>query len=299
MAAGDLFKITGELRKFVPEIGASTPVSEFEYAFRQPEGKLIDLIGQANYTLIKDQYNGGVADEVKDAGVVLLQGALANLAGYNIFIAGSSERNATKSMFKYQEILQMNMYLDNANAELGQLLTHLDGNTTTYTTWENTALYKTREAQIIKKYTEFSQYYYIDESAYFFTRLVFLMKEITQDKINPIIGDFSDLDDTIDAAIIEKTKQALAYLTMSMALRRFDFVELPKTLRNSITDASARTIRTGGIEAQAVAKVSSEIEVKGLMYLDTLDRMMEKKITGTIEVPDDIHEDGDNFYLQT
>ena len=294
----DFFSTSEDLRKFVPDIGSSNNISEFEFSIREPEAKLISLIGKITYDQLKDYYETPIPQsDILDEGVLLIQGSLANLAGVNIFIFDSGERNETRKLFKYQEDQRMEAYLNGSNAELGRLLTHLDANTATYTDWENTALYKLREKQLIKTFNEFGGFYYIDESPYFFSKIVFLMDEITSDKIIPITGAIADLDPVDDAAIIAKAKQTIAYLTVAMSLRRFDFAELPKTIRNQVSDSKSRTIRTGGQEKDAIAAVASEIEGRGIDYMNSLDRMMEKKDTGTLEVPDELNIESDGNYL--
>jgi len=299
MASNDLFNTTPDLRAYLPMIEAAKPLTELEFAFRQPEGKMKEIIGEATYNQIMAHYKGGTTVAILDKAVKYLQGALANLAGDVFFVMDAGERNDAKKLFKYQEDQQRAIFHDTANAEIGQLLTTLDSDTNTFSDWATTTFYTTRQLQIIKTHTEFGKYYSIDESAYFFSRVVFLMKEITIDKITPLIGAYADLDAGTDAAIIDQVKKALAYLTMAMALRRFDFVELPKTIRNNVSDSKSRTIRTGGMEGAAVRRISEEIEVRGMGYLNVLSLMMEKKNTGTLEEPDEINDVDEPFYLQT
>lgn len=301
MAVTDLFKTTGDLRVYLPMIEASKPITELEFAFRQPEGKMKELLGEATYDVIKAHYAGDYPDQsIKDNAVKYLQGALANMA-YEIFhIMDAGERNETKNIYRYQEDLQRGVFRDTANAEIGQLLVLLDSDVTTFSEWATTTLYTTRLQQLLKTHAEFGKYYYIDESAYFFSRLVFLMKEITADKLTPLIGAYADLDpeDETDGPIIEQAKKTLAYLTVAMALRRFDFAEIPKTIRNNVAE-SIRTVRTSGQEDQAVRRVADEIEVKGMQYLQILGLMIEKKNTGTLAEPEEINDEDNSFYLQT
>jgi len=299
MAVTDLFTTTGDLRVYLPEIEAAKPLSALEFAFRQPEGKMKNLLGDATYNQIKAHYAGGTTVDILDKAVRYLQGALANLVGDIFFVMDAAERNAGKSLYKYQEDQQRAIYHDTANAEIGQLLTLLDSDTDTFTDWATTTLYTTRQAQIIKSHTEFGKYYFIDESAYFFSRIVFLMKEVTDDKITPIIGTYGDLDTETDAVIISQAKKTLAYLTMAMALRRFDFIELPKTIRNNSSDSKSKTFRTGNLEDRSVRRIADELESKGLSYLGVLGLMMEKKSTGTLAEPDEINDEDNAFYLQT
>ena len=91
MAATDLFKTTGELRKHLPDIEASKPMTELEFAFRQPESKMKNLLGEATYNQIKNHYNDGGSDEILDKAVRYLQGALANLAGDIYFIMDAAD----------------------------------------------------------------------------------------------------------------------------------------------------------------------------------------------------------------
>ncbi|MFH0757333.1 MAG: hypothetical protein V2B15_08610 [Bacteroidota bacterium] len=299
MAATDLFSSAKEIRNYVPVIEAAKQMGELEFAFREPEAKLKDLLGIETYDQIKAHYQGGTTVAILDDAVKYLQGSLANLAAVVFYVMDASDRNREeKKVYKYQEDQQKGIFLDNASAELGQLLSLLDANTTTFTHWAQTALYTTRQAQIITSHRDFGKYYYIDGSAYFFSRLVFLMKEITEDKILPVIGSYADLDQEDYAKIVNQVKKTLAYLTMAMALRRFDFVELPKTIRNNVSDNQSRTIRTGGQEGEAIRRVSEEIEGKGIIYLEVLQRMIEKKTTGTLEEPEEINDEDNQFYLQ-
>ncbi len=299
MAATDLFQETKEIRNYVPVIEAAMPIDQLEYAFREPEAKMKSLLGEETYNQIRDQYQGGAANEILDAAVKYLQGALANQAAVIFYVMDAKEHNREDNkIYRYQEDQQKNIFRDNASAEMGQLLTLMDANIAVFTHWVNTSLYITRQEQIIRSHREFGKYYFIDDSAYFFSRVVFLMKEVTEDKIAPVIGEFADLDAGTDAAIIDQAKKTLAYLTMAMALRRFDFMELPKTIRNNVAE-TIRTIRTGGTEGAAVLRVADEIEGKGTIYLQALDRMMEKKATGTLTEPEEINDEENNFYLLT
>lgn len=294
----DFFTTSEDLRKYVPDIGSANRLEQYEFSFREPENKMINLVGQATYNQLKAYYaNPDPVDSILAEGVLLMQGSLANLAGVNIFIFDSGERNASRSIYKYQEDQHKNVYLNGSNAELGRLLTHLDDNVAKYEDWALTPLYELRERQIIKTFNEFGKFYYIDESPYFFSKIVFLMDEITADQINPLIGNITDLDPDTDDTIILKAKQALAYLTIAMALRRFDFAELPKTIRNQVSDSKSRTIRTSGMEAAAIKDVAGEIENKGILYISALDRMMEKKNTGELIVPEELNNEDDNNYL--
>jgi len=299
MAATDLFTTAKEIRNYVPVIEAAKQMDELEFAFREPEAKMKNLLGEDTYNEIKAHYQASGSGEPKDSAVKYLQGALANLAAVVFYVMDAADRNREEQkVFRYQEDQQKAIFLDNASAELGQLLTLLDANTDTFTNWADTDLYTTRQAQIITSHREFGKYYFIDGSAYFFSRLVLLMKEITGDKILPIVGDYSALDSVTDAAIIDQVKKTLAYLTMAMALRRFDFIELPKTIRNNAAE-TVRTVRSGGQEGEAVRKVADELEMKGIQYLQVLQLKIEKKSTGTLDEPDEINDEYNGFYLQT
>lgn len=299
MGVKDLFNDVKDIRNYVPIIEASMPMPQLEYAFREPEAKMKSLLEDVTYNQIKAHFQGDTVVAVLDDSVKYLQGALANLAAVLFYVMTANERNRDeKKVYRYQEDQQKAIFLDNASAEIGQLLTLLDDNTNIFPNWADTSLYKTRQAQIITTHREFGKYYYINESAYFFSRVVFLMKEITDDQITPLTGVFSDLSEETDAAIINHVKKTLAYLTVATALRRFDFTELPKTIRNNVAETQ-RTMRTSGQEDKAVRRIADELEMKGIKYLQVLDRMMEKRSTGTLTEPEEINDEENGFYLQT
>lgn len=300
MAATDFFSNVSEIRQYNPAIEAATPIDQLEYAFRDPEAKLRELLEEETYDQLKAHKASGDENTILDKGVTYIQGALANMASIIHYTMSASDRNKEGSqVYKYQEDQQRSIFQDAASAELGQLLILLDNNTEVFTDWADTTLYTTRQDQLLKTHREFGKYYAIDGSAYFFSRVVFLMKEITEDRITPLVGDISELDSETDADIIDQAKKTLAYLTMAMALRRFDFVELPKTIRNNVSDSKSRTVRTGGQEVAAVREVADEIEGKGRIYLDTLALLVEKKNTGTLAAPEEINDEENSFYLQT
>lgn len=299
MAATDFFTNIGDFREHVisDEVPAATPIGDLDHAFRQPELLLINLISQGTYTSLKDYYNRTEGDAVseKDTAVGYIQGALANLVAQKLFILNAADRNERK-MYRYQEDQILDLRIENAWANLDLLLNHMEKYISKFAGYTDTQNYKIREELIIKSATEFSRWYGINNSAYFFNRCTPKILEVQDRYILPTIDTVDNL--TGNDKLERVTKRAIVYLTMARVAIDFEFTDLPKPIRADIVKERAGS---KGKENEVKLMLSRRFELEAGKYLSQIDLEMKKvrESENYITPPGEIQSEDDPFYLMT
>ncbi|MFA6483409.1 MAG: hypothetical protein WCW62_12575 [Bacteroidales bacterium] len=297
MATLAFFKDIDEFRQNVKGWDASQPLSELYPSYQTAIREIISLIGETTWNLLKEYHTtpSDPVDDKKASSVGFIQTALANLIMYEHYIFLASKRNNTdQSLYRYQYEEIKEKYQATAMAGLNSLLDLLDANTAIFADYALTSTYKDREDLIIRTYQEFEKYYGIDRSPYFFSKTVLLIREITDDEILPRIGKWDDVKDQI--AIAEKVKRALAYQTMALAMERFDFVTLPRSIRNQVANESSRTTRNAYSEDAAKLKLAQLLKDKAAEYLTDIELEMRQPLSDDFEIPEDLNNESLGFY---
>ena len=299
----DFFSDTGDIRKFVKGIDAGVLIDSFEPPFRPAKLRLINLIGQGTYDLLKAYYtNPDPVDADKAIAVEYAQGALANILALAYFYFDSGNRNNTdNNLYRYQEDKIIEQYIENAYSELSFLITTLESNKTKFSDFADTDTYKNREKLYIKSANQFDQYYNIDKSAYFFYNATYIMIEIQSNAMFARIKDFPTLEEALSSNedLIYAIGKAIAFETMSKACLRFDYSELPKGIRNDIIkEIGSNTDRSKLVSVKEA--LSIRLHEEGKEYFHRIETEINKaKNSGTIVLPDDINNEDNKFYLQT
>jgi len=240
----DFFKYTSELREFAPQMPTDGKIENMEAHYRPQYQKLINLVGQATYDLLKEAYAAEGFDEttVKGIAVGFLRGALANLTAIPYFNFEAGQRNNTENkLYRYQEQKQIETYLENAWTELNFLINHLESNIPDFTAYAETEQYKLRQTLFIKNAKEFNRYYGAVNSAYFFNNVVFIIEEIQNEEIKSRVKAFPEITDSNMKFLIGK---AITYETLARACQQLDYTELPAGIRADIQkDTDSRTAK--------------------------------------------------------
>ncbi len=233
--AVDFFKNIGEIRSYVASVDASTMIDNLEPHFRPAREKLINLIGATTYSQLKTYYNDSYpgGDEKKDAAIKYIQGALANLIARPLMIFNAKGPDDESRLYRYQEEKQLELYLDNAWTELNNLITHLENNTETFSAFVDTDRYKERQDLFIKSAHQFQKYYPINDSAYFYNNVVYILKEVQMDVMSRE-DDFPESISSMSDRYQYYIGKALCFETMSRACKRMDYTELPRGIRNDV-----------------------------------------------------------------
>jgi hypothetical protein len=298
----DFFKTTGELRKYIATFDASANVDQFDPHLRPAREKVINIIGQETYDLLRTYYNDTYpgTDKAKKNGVDYMQEALANFIArsYSIFHAEGPDSKTRK--YRYQEEKILEMYLEHAWTGMNNLLKLLETNTTTFSEFEDTDVYKERQTLFIKSAQEFHKGFQINNSAYFYNNVVSIIKEVQLDIKSRHSGfpdSLTELDDETKWIITK----AIAFETVARACVRLDYTELPRGIRNDVmkevnTKSRLNTYQESYIRENLYHYLHDEAE-KWLWKLD-FEANKDRNDGDYIEPTDDdpISED-DNFYV--
>lgn len=297
MVTLDFFKTIEEFRTYVRGISAGTKLEEVFPSFNASANKVIDIIGLDIWNDQKEYYkNGNGLSTDKNQLNVYLQGALANLTMFEHFAFIAADKNGTDNkLYKYQEQKIEEKYISNAWGYLNSMLSYLDSKKDVFVKWIETDTYKSRLELILKSHEEFNALYSIDNSPYFFTKTVFLQKEIIDDEILPRIGKLAQLNDQVE--LTKKVKRAIVYKVMAMACVRFDISELPKSIRNDVSNEHNR----GNSKQESYVKevLADRLERKADLYLESIDFLMQQLINedNIVPAPVDINSEDNSHYL--
>jgi hypothetical protein len=132
---------------------------------------------------------------------------------------------------------------------------------------------------------DFSKYYNIENSAYFYMKIVFIIEECIADDIETRISSFGALKERFaqgkqtdaDKILMRKIKKAVAYRTMSEAVSRFSVHELPAPVRAEILEAenTRRRNARGSNQNTLRATVGAPIAHRAEKFLLDLDIYMD------------------------
>lgn len=294
MAITDIFQFIDDIRKYAPQFKSDSEVEDLEPFFRPQYQRMVNLIGQASYDVIKtyigspDPVNAILATAADH-----LQGAMANLLAIPYFIFEASERNNTdNNLFRYQETQQIETYLELAWTDLNFLLDHLEANPATFADYVNTETYKLRSTLFISNAKEFNRYYGAVNSAYFYNNTIYLHEEIQKELIIPRIPDFPTMaTDDMKWAV----GKAMVYLVLAKACIQLDYTELPKSIRNDIV----REVNSKkGTETDVKNTLADAFTIEGEKFLLLIENEVNKdKNSGSLVPPTNTLLETDKFYM--
>ncbi len=293
----DFFNYIDEFRKYI-QIPASVKLEALSPSFRPAKNKVISLIGKATYDIIKEAYTSASEEEVLTEAIEYIQATLANMMHIDYFKLSASERNATENkLYKYQEDQTIEINISNTWTELDNLLVLLEANKDTFPDFVNTDSYKAREQMIFKNAREFDKYYGIDQSAYFHMRTIYLQQEIITDVLSKRGVDIESIaqDEKYEYAV----KKYLAYEIMAQACRRFEYPELPKSIRNDLSDEMRRRVYKSSQASLIKDVLFQELHNKAKEYLLDVEDWIQKQNAGTYEVPEDVNSEDNKFFYTT
>lgn len=295
----DFFKYPSELREFAPQMPTDGRIDDFESHYRPQYQKLVNLIGQETYDLLKEYFADEEFDKTTKKGiaVVFLRAALANLTAIPYFIFEASQRNNTDNkLYRYQEDKQIEIYLENAWTELNFLLNHLEANTEDFTAYAATDQFKLRQKLFIKNSREFKRFYGAVDSSYFFNNVVFIIEEVQNDEIKPRVKAFPEITDDNMKFLIGK---AIAYETLARACQQLDYTELPSGIRADVLkDTDSRTAKGMVTETDLKNSVAAFFRNKAAQYFLKIEEANNApRNSGVYTLPTNSLTENDKFYM--
>ena len=212
--------------------------------------------------------------------------ALANRIMFNYLPYWAvSKNNSEQKLYKYQFENLKDDYIKQFWSAMDSLLNLLDNKATDsfFKEWKTADIYKNRQELLIKSAKDFSYYFNISGSSYFFSQIQYLIREVTASEINTRFGSLSD---TEKATLLDKYKdtvmRALCYEVMARVVKVFDLTELPESLRKDITSEYS----TSGSMMQNRDRLSTELEKKASLYLLQMETAVSKSLNKATGIED-------------
>lgn len=210
-----------------------------------------------------------------------LRTAMANLtlATQIVFDAVNRRKNDI-NLYKYELEGMKRSYMENYFNAMDSLISELaeeispdetDDIRLVMEDWRKTNYYKMLSKLKVDTADEFDEIYPIDLSYLFFFRCVPLQKEVLDESIGAYFDRLEQGgEDQTFAEFAQKAlpmlKRALVKKTVAKALRRFDILEFPATIRNLFDDNTAT--RSGSDEASRALQLATQLdgEVEDLLH---------------------------------
>jgi len=300
MVTIDFFDGIQKFRTLAPGVDASRKFDGMESSANIAKKKLKDLI-EDMWDDLKAYHESKAADKPKwNEAVGYLQGAFANLVMYEFAPFWFQEQKEEgKDYYRYEQQNQREAYISNLWIYMDSLLDLFNNNEAEFLKWKETQTYKDRENLLIESADEFDRYYDIGRSHYFFSKIIFIIREIGEDHIYSMIKTKERLSEAGNEKLKVAVKKAVVFYTMGHAVKRLDFTELPKSIRNNDRDTS-RTMRTGYSESQAIEKLSESLLAKYDEYMNDVDFELNKPAPGTSAfLGTDINNEDDKSYYMS
>lgn len=263
-----LFKTIDEFRKYVPSVESNVTFSELNSSATSARKQIIVVLSP------------GVYDKVlQDTGEkhAALLSAMGNLTlAKQLIFDVINRRKSQIEVYKYELEAMRRSYIENYYNGMDTLIQLLDSDTSKENEWKASRYYKLLDTLKIKDTESFDFLYPIDLSYLFFFRIIPLQKEVLDEGMKGYFDRASANEDAVNMLL-----RALSKMTVAIALRRFDILEFPSTIRNLFEDSKAN--RSGKDEQNRMLSLSEQLATEVQSLLKDIDLMLSNNDSDTID----------------
>lgn len=278
----ELFSTVAEFRKYSPYL-------ESNVSFQDLNSSALSAKKQISIILSKEVYDEvvGKAGEPKEA----LCSAMANLtlAKQMIFDIISRRKNEI-DIYKHEQEAMRRAYTDNYFNAMDTLIQLLSDGKDVSKKWKETRYCKMLSALHIKTADEFDSLYPIDMSYLFFFRTIPLQKEALDDGMNSYFERATKNEEAISML-----QRCLAKQTVAIALRRFDIIEFPPTIRSLFDDTTAS--RSGKDEQNRMLDLAASLTDEVKNSLTDIDLILSSGSGSSVDTETSFNRPEDKIYL--
>lgn len=227
-----------------------------------------------------------------------LQTAMANLTlATQIAFDAVNRRKNDINVYKYELEAMKRSYMENfynsMDSLISELMEPMDDDETAenkalHEAWLNTRYFSMVASCQVQTADEFDSIYPIDLSYLFFFRCIPLQKEVLDEGMSAYF-------DRVNEKVVSILKLALVKKTVAKALRRFDILEFPVTIRNLFEDNNAS--RSGSDEASRAVSLAQQLEQEVEDLLHNVDMLLEAENGNGYESLSFDNRPDDNMYM--
>jgi len=235
-----------------------------------------------------------VIDSQDQALTVPLKTAVANrtMAGNAVF-AAYQQRKAGTDVYKYEMEQMRRSYMENyynAMDSLLDIICHLVDEDPIATAWHASPYGQLLGQCRITSPMQFDMTYNIDGSALFFFRTLPIQKEVTDSCLGTYYDKAQD-----NSRVTGMLNLALCKKVVATALRRFDILECPATVRNLFDDSKVSGQRKD--ERQQADLLADRLDGEADALIDTIDTLLTADTTPDISSYSAFNREDDNIVM--
>lgn len=213
--------------------------------------------------------------------------AMANLtmAKQLIFDIVSKRKNNV-DIYKHEQETMRRSFIENYFNAMDTVIQLLDTEDK-FPSWKETRYKKLLDGLRIQSTEDFDMLYSIDLSYLFFFRTIPIQKEALDDGLSAYFERAEGKED-----VLRMLHRCLAKQTIAIALRRFDIIEFPPTIRSLFDDSKAS--RSGKDEQERMLALSASLMDEVKQELANIDLILTSDSSGSVDTntsfnrPDDI-----------
>ena len=274
-----LFKDIADFRKYCDGLQADTEYRQLIPSIRSTASAISGIIGGRTLLAISELSEGS-------EGLEYLKTAVATGTLYRYQIFDSVKKNGSDaSMYKYQHEEIKEHHISAHWLAMDELLTWLDSNPETGG-YNESKTYRERQELPIKNAEEFDYYYGIDRSAYFFSKVQFLIRSVWQHKIKPMISGLE-----VNEELQDMINRSLCYQVVAEAVMKFDVTELPRSIRYDYNHEYTR-----GTSMQNRDKLYGYLMSQVSAWNESIENLVQIQ-KGATAIHMNINDENNKFYL--
>ena len=277
-----LFPTIADLMQYAPGVETSNSVDDYAPSGAIAIKKITSIIPATILDKIATVPGSSAAGQPSPSLLAALKQAVANatLAQHLVFDSVRRRKSGT-DVYKYEIEAMRRSYIESYLAAMDTLLSLLA---------DDEDFLSSRFGQLlsscqIKTCEQMDTIYPIDLSYLFFYRTLPLQRESLSERLAPYYEKLLDSPHlaTLDLALVKST--------IAKALRRFDIMELPATMRNLLDDSTAS--RSGKDERTAALDLALQLEADVNTLLDSLDVVLADTPTNDFTSPSSYNDPSD------
>ena len=280
----ELFSTLKDFQTMVSGVDSSVDFSTLNSSAISANKQIVNILSADIY---KRLLNG--EGELKE----MLQLAVGNLTmAKDVPFDVIRKRKADVDVYKYEMENMRRSYVDNYFNAMDSLISILESDEKDPVKWKDTPYCKLRENLKIKSTDEFNLLYPIDSSYLFFFRTIPIQNEILDDTMADYFVRAEKKEE-----LARRLKRALAQLTVATAIRRFDLIELPATIRNLYEDNTSQ--RQASNEQSRLLELAADLAKSAMETMQNVDLTLSEPETNNIETETSFNRPEDKIYLMS
>lgn len=267
----ELFDSLSAFSEYAQGVETSNSLDDLQSSGRTAKKRVESVISAPVYAAIIS----GKDDTLLDA----LRSAVASMTlSVQLVFDTINRRKSGTDVYKYELEAMRRAYTENYFNAMDSLISTLmttqpseDETESPAAKWREARYFRLLDSCQIRSADDFDVIYPIDLSYLFFFRTVPLQKETLDERLAAYY------EKTEDERILAMLNLALAKKTIAKALRRFDILEFPPTIRNLFDDNTAS--RSGKDEHESALALADRLDAEADQLLENVDMLLDDATT--------------------